>query len=526
MDAELIQHGVKEIIPWAEFRLVESQDEFISALGQFKPNLIISDYLLPDFTGLEALRLALEYDPEIPFLIITGATNEETAVECIRAGAWNYILKDNLMRLGPVLEGVAERRRLREAHRQDLEQLREREARYRSLFRNNHAVMLIVNPEDDRIVDANSAAASYYGWSREQLLAKRITDINTMGHEEVKREMGRAIDEQRKVFHFRHRLADGTIREVEVFAGPIQIEKRRLLYSIVHDITERVKAQRELVKAHEELKAAQSFLVQQEKMASIGVLAAGVAHEINNPMGYIGSNLNTLQKYATKLNDHCQRQEERIKELMEADASGATPYRRDPGVDRILSDLPELVKECLEGVERVTQIVLSLKSFSRVDQTSRDMADINACLEDTLRVVFNELKYNANVHKDFGELPPLWCYPQKLNQVFANLLVNASQSHEKFGDIWVRTWFADDEIHISVRDSGSGVASEHLERLFEPFFTTKEVGKGTGLGLSISYDIVTRKHGGRLEVESEPGKGSTFTVHLPLLQPSDDEAQQ
>ncbi len=151
-----------------------------------------------------------------------------------------------------------------------------------------------------------------------------------------------------------------------------------------------------------------------------------------------------------------------------------------------------------------------------MDQAQRDQADINQCLEETLRIVWNELKYKCTVSKDYGELPPIICYPRQLNQVFMNLLINAAQAIADRGEVRLRTWAEGEEIHVTIADSGVGIAPEHLERIFEPFFTTKEVGKGTGLGLSIGYDIITRQHGGRIEVSSELGKGTTFTVHLPM----------
>jgi two-component system NtrC family sensor kinase len=160
--------------------------------------------------------------------------------------------------------------------------------------------------------------------------------------------------------------------------------------------------------------------------------------------------------------------------------------------------------------------VLNLKSFSRVDQPEQQLADIHECLESTLSIVWNELKYKAVVKKEYGELPPIQCYPQQLNQVFMNLFINAAQALEDHGEIVVRTWQAGESVRISIADTGCGIPPENLGRLFEPFFTTKEVGQGTGLGLSIAYDIVTKQHGGEITVTSEAGKGTVFTIELPL----------
>ena len=273
----------------------------------------------------------------------------------------------------------------------------------------------------------------------------------------------------------------------------------------------------ELQGAYDELKATQSQLVQQEKMASIGQLAAGVAHEINNPIGFVTSNLGTLQKYLARMAEFLKTQaeifpqdegDERVIRLAE--------IRRQLKIEPILEDLPSLLAESLDGVERVRKIVQNLKSFSRVDQSNYTVTDINQCLDDTLNMIWNELKYKCTVKKDYGDLPSTLCYPQQLNQVFMNLLVNAAQAIESQGEIVITTRASAQEITIAIADTGSGIPPENLARIFEPFFTTKEVGKGTGLGLSITYDIVTKKHGGKIEVTSKTGKGTTFCVILPI----------
>ncbi len=287
----------------------------------------------------------------------------------------------------------------------------------------------------------------------------------------------------------------------------------------LHDSTELNRVQeelhaknRELSAAYQELKNTQARILQQEKMASIGQLAAGVAHEINNPIGFVKSNLETLGKYAEKLTAYIQALETHL-----SPEAGETlrEKRRELKIDYIREDLPELVRESIEGTERVARIVQNLKSFSRVDEAEYKEADINACLEDTINIVWNELKYKTTLKKDYGDLPLVKCYPQQLNQVFMNLLVNASQAIEEQGEISITTRVEGDSVVITISDTGCGIPKEKLHRIFEPFFTTKKVGSGTGLGLSITYDIV-KKHGGEIAVESEVGKGTTFRVTLPM----------
>jgi hemerythrin-like metal-binding protein/PAS domain S-box-containing protein len=267
--------------------------------------------------------------------------------------------------------------------------------------------------------------------------------------------------------------------------------------------------QQTLIKKLEE---AHNQLLQSEKMASIGQLAAGVAHEINNPIGYVNSNLGTLGKYVQDLL--------RMLTAYEGEtAANAAPaiqaLRREVDIDFLREDTGNLLAESLEGVERVKRIVQDLKDFSHVDEAEWQWANLNRGLDSTLNVAQNEIKYKAEVVKDYGEIPDIHCLPQQLNQVFMNVLVNAAQAMDARGSISVRTRLEDGEVCVTIADTGKGIAPEVLTRIFDPFFTTKPVGKGTGLGLSIAYGIVN-KHQGRIEVESALGKGTTFRIRLPL----------
>lgn len=290
----------------------------------------------------------------------------------------------------------------------------------------------------------------------------------------------------------------------------------------LHETTELNKLSNELKKKNQELastldelKQTQSQMVQNEKMASIGQLAAGVAHEINNPMGFIYSNLSTLSRYLKRLTEYLNTVEEALPPEV---SEHMNKERQRLKIDFILKDISELIKESLDGAERVKKIVSDLKSFSRVDEAKETMADINECIESTLNIVWNELKYKAKVVKDYGVIPATYCNPQQLNQVFMNLLVNAAHAIQKQGEITIKTWHDGGYIYTAVTDTGCGMTEEVKNRIFEPFFTTKEVGRGTGLGLSIAYDIVVKKHEGEITVESEPGRGTTFTVKIPVKQ--------
>lgn len=281
-----------------------------------------------------------------------------------------------------------------------------------------------------------------------------------------------------------------------------------------------------LEEALRQLQLAQSQLIQQEKLAGIGQLAAGVAHEINNPMAFIISNLETLRQYTDRLGQFVALQQVALNDLARDGGKTAAAevvasvrnVRRSIKIDHVLSDTKDLIGETLDGAARVKNIVHDLQGFARSDQV-RKMANINDGIDAMVNVIGSELKDVAAVTKNLGELPLTRCNPGQLNQVFMNLLVNAAQAIESFGEIRIRTWADDDNIFITFADNGRGIPAANMNRIFEPFFTTKEVGKGTGLGLSVSYDII-RNHGGEIKVESNEGKGTTVTVVLPIVRTS------
>lgn len=264
------------------------------------------------------------------------------------------------------------------------------------------------------------------------------------------------------------------------------------------------------------LEEAHNQLLQSEKMAAIGQLAAGVAHEINNPVGFIFSNLQSLQDYLSRMLKYIELLSKIVDKVPQPTLHQLkTDYVQRNQLAMVLADCPDLLAESMEGAERVMAIVKSLKEFSHVDSTEWLAADITSGIESTLRVINNELKYKAEVNRNYAlGLPLLFCQPMQLNQVFMNLLVNAAQAMDSFGRIDIDVSFDDDALYVRIKDSGKGIEPEHMKRIFEPFFTTKPVGQGTGLGLSLSYTII-RRHKGTIQVESTVGLGTTFTITLP-----------
>ena len=270
--------------------------------------------------------------------------------------------------------------------------------------------------------------------------------------------------------------------------------------------------QDELTALLKKVEEAQQQLLQSEKMAAIGQLAAGVAHEINNPTGFVNSNLGTLKTYSAQMLKLLDTYE---KLGIKGEQSAIDAARAEADIDFLREDLPALLEESQEGLSRVTRIVQDLKDFAHVDQSGYQRADLNAAMESTLNVVWSELKYKAEVLRELGDIPEIDCVPAQINQVFMNLLVNAAQAIETTGRITVRSGFENEHVWFEVADTGKGMPEEVKKRIFEPFYTTKPVGKSTGLGLSISYDIIVKKHGGRIDVASEPEHGTCFRLWLP-----------
>ncbi len=388
---------------------VQSADKMRAALVRGEWDVVISDYAMPGFCGIDALHILQERGLDLPFIVVSGKIGEAPAVEMMKSGAHDYVSKDNLGCLLPTLE----------------HELREAAAR------------------------------------RERRLAEEAE---------------------------RKRTED-------------DLQRTNWVLKTTSD------------RLHE----TQSQLLQAAKMASIGQLAAGVAHEINNPIGYVHSNLGTLEKYLRDVFSVLAAYESAEASLPPEALHELRALKQKADLEFLREDIGSLMIESKEGITRVQRIVHDLKDFSHVGaEDNWQWADLHHGIDSTLNIVNNELKYKAQVVKDYGELPEIECLPSQLNQVFLNLLVNAGHSIEECGTITIRSGMTDEnEVWIEITDTGTGIAPEHLDRIFDPFFTTKPVGKGTGLGLSLSYGIV-QKHDGQIEVESTVGKGTTFRLRLPV----------
>lgn len=278
----------------------------------------------------------------------------------------------------------------------------------------------------------------------------------------------------------------------------------------------------ELQNTHMDLKTAQNQLLQSEKFSAIGQLAAGVAHEINNPIGFINSNLQTLGQYVKHYTQLLGILNKLEKALKDDDKVYVAELVRDWQKTReetnfvfIGNDIGNLINESLEGSEKIRKIVLDLRAFASPDKGTIKEVDLRAIMESMLNIVWNELKYKVTLEKDYGDVPLVTCNPQKIGQVFVNLLMNAAHAIKEKGTVLIRIYTMDGFIYVEVKDSGCGIRPENITKIFDPFFTTKPPGQGVGLGLSLSYDII-KKHGGQITFTSRVGQGTTFTVMMPV----------
>lgn len=281
------------------------------------------------------------------------------------------------------------------------------------------------------------------------------------------------------------------------------------------EIAEMARAVEQFLEDRANLARAQSQLVQAEKLAAIGQLAAGVAHEINNPVGFVSSNLGTLGRYIENLFEALAAYEASEGQLPAETRAALAEVRQRLDLAFLREDAGTLITESTQGMQRVARIVQDLMDSSHFDESGRQWANLERGLDSTLNVVWNELKYKAEVVKEYGGIPEVECIASQINQVFMNLLTNAAQAIAERGRITIRTAQEGDHVRIEVTDTGCGIRPEHLTRIFDPFFTTRPVGKGTGLGLSHAYGII-QNHGGRIDVSSEIGVGTTFRITLPI----------
>lgn len=389
--------------------------------------------------------------------------------------------------------------------------------------------VFMFSPDTLRFFYANQGAIDQIGYQRDEIMSMTPLDIEPDFSEEQYREMILPLIEDKQTsltFTTNHERKDSTLIPVEVFLRYIKPpQKHGRFVAVVRDIT--LQKQQE-----QENKLLQTKLLHEQKLASVGSLAAGIAHEINTPAQYLGSNIDFLEDAFSDINDTVSTIEKVIENAENAENDEIerilqpTKNKLDEiDWDYLKEEVPNAIEQSSDGVKQVSSIVLAMKNFAHPGGTEKEMTNLNELLKTTLTVSRSEWKHHVEIGEKFSpDLPPVPCVRNEISQVFLNLIVNGAHSIEEKlesknevgkGNITLTTELQGDMVSISITDSGCGIPNEHLEKIFDPFFTTKEVGKGTGQGLTIAYDIITNKHQGVMEVQSTVGEGSTFTLKLP-----------
>lgn len=415
---------------------------------------------------------------------------------------------------------IVESARLYEELQRRSNELLDSERKYRALIAEAGAAILLADFKSRRVIEANEMASSLLGAGAglRGLSLKRVLPVEDFGEDEAIKRL-----EAEGNLRFSSVPVSRKSQEelyIDIGATLISIGGNRIVQVICHDVTERVKLsqhlrvhaeelEREVDERTRDLRASQARLVQQEKMAALGRLVAGVAHEMNTPIGTITSNADTLERSLTKMRGIL------TSEDMPAEV---TNHRM---LNKVLGLVEEIARVNRLASDRIVGIVSSLRNFARLDESELKEADLHEGLDSTLTLVHHELKNRITVLKEYGEIPAIKCHPNQINQVFMNLLVNASQAIDGEGDIRIRSWRDGKMVNVQITDSGVGIPQDNLDRIFDPGFTTKGVGVGTGLGLSICFKIA-QDHGGNIDVTSKVGEGSAFTLSLPVSRDDED----
>jgi len=417
---------------------------------------------------------------------------------------------------------IVENARLYDELQRRSRELEDSEKKYRAIMQGASEAILIASLANQRILEVNEQAERMTGLPRERLIGRSLGQALPVAEFADPETFDRMRDGEHVRVSFSLEGEDGRTRYCDSSATLVTYGGHRVVQVICLDVTEREQLaahlrvhaeelETEVEEATRGLRDSQAKLVHQEKMAALGKLVAGIAHEMNTPIGTINSNADTLSRSIQV-----------VEEIVQGD-DAPEAIRDHPKLNRVLGLLEDIARINKLACERIVGIVGSLRNFARLDEAELQVADLHEGIDSTLTLVHHELKNRIEVVKDYGEIPPIHCHPNQINQVFMNLLVNASQAIEEKGEIRISTRRAGDIVEVQISDSGAGIPPDHLAKIFDPGFTTKGVGVGTGLGLSICFKIA-EDHGGSIEVESEQGKGSTFTLKLPIGEESETKA--
>lgn len=520
------EESSSQLLPWFTkagytCQTADSGEPALQLLAEYTFSVVISELMRPEVSGLEILKHIGENFEFIPVIIITAAEDRQSAEKAYELGAAGHILKPlHQQEVMSCVRNALRRRELElknKAYGACLEKIiasRTNEiegalgsiaALMKKVVTEKNFEIRFHNPELPKCyveLNCQQVGCPCYGQAETRCwqIAGTYCGDETQG--QFVKQYGKCA--QCPVFAKATAQYGSQIGE--------HFNNMMNLLALKHQ---------QLADSYQELKRSQEQVIQQEKMATIGQLSAGIAHEINNPVGYVSSNLATVRKYFTKLSEFIALQSDTIKAYEQGSVSpiNINAEKKRLKINYILEDIEDLSRESLEGCERIRSIIGDLKSFARADDDQPALADIHEVINKTINVIWNEIKYKAKVDKQFGDLPRTTCYANRLSQVFMNLLVNASHAITEQGQITITTWHEAGVIFVTVHDNGGGIPREHLALVFQPFFTTKAKGKGTGLGLSICKEIIEKQQGS-ITVESTVGAGTTFTVRIPVVPPA------
>jgi PAS domain S-box-containing protein len=489
-DAELTEREIRKALGSCQFRRVETREDYLAALDGYGPALIVSDFKLPHFDGLTALTLAMDRCPDVPFIIVTGSMNEDTAVECMKAGAWDYVIKEHVKRLGAAVQSALERQRMRMRRKLTEQALGASETRYRRLFEAARDGILILDADTGLIVDVNPFLTELTGYSHDEFLQKHLWEIGPFKDAAASKAIFAELLAKTYVRYddLPLQTRDGRTIAVEFVSNMYRVDSLNVIQCNIRDLTARKRAEDEREKLEEQLRMAQ-------KLEAIGSLAGGIAHDFNNVLSVI---LGCTELAIGRVREN----------------------------DGVRDELLEIRK----AGERAAALTRQLLAFGRKQVLQPVLLNLNQVavgVEKMLRRILGEdIDYAQVLAPDLGAVR---ADPGQIEQVLMNLVVNARDAMPKGGKLTIETSNVelDEEyaarhvavkpgpyVHFAVTDTGCGMDAATQARIFEPFFTTKEKGKGTGLGLSTVYGIV-KQSGGNIWVYSEPGQGTTFRVYLP-----------
>jgi two-component system NtrC family sensor kinase len=491
----------------SKFRVTtaEGGDAALAVLAEQGPfAVVVADLHMPGMDGVRFLAAVRERYPDTVRVLITGRPDMDHAMQAVNDGhVFRFLTKPiRPAALTAAVTDAAEQYRLvLSDRRRAAAELRASEERYRRLFDASPHPMWVTDADHYAFLELNASAVTRYGYSRAEFLALPVPAVELPAHGADPGGPG--------PFLRQHLLADGTLRQVEVSVSPIEFEGRPARLSLAVDVTGR--------------RVLEEQLKQAQKLESIGQLAAGLAHEINTPIQYIGDNTNFLRDAFRDLSGVLAAY--RIAGGDPVAVADAEAQAAAADLDYVLEEAPRALDQTRDGVQQVARIVKAMKEFSHPGTADKSPVDLNKALETVITVARNEWKYVAEVRTDFDpDLPAIRGLPGELNQVFLNLLVNAAHAVAPAdptagggrGVITVTTRKLGNAVEVRVADNGCGIPDHIRGRVFDPFFTTKPVGQGTGQGLAIAHAVVVKQHDGVITLESEAGKGTTFTVRLPV----------